>query len=110
MAREFVRTGGRPGKTKKPSYGLRRHSEKRAQQLRQWAEIKKRKLDRQKRVQGYTWCQKCKKRTTRLELDHIKPAGKGGDWTEDNAQLLCCGFGSCHEEKHGIPWPKPKLS
>lgn len=34
-----------------------------------------------------------------FELDHKVPLYLGGDDTEENCQILCCGPGSCHERK-----------
>lgn len=80
-------------------------SPKREQQLRDWAAIKRQKIRAQREEKGTTWCEVCGFKTDRLDLDHMKPAGNGGSWTADNAQLICTGEGSCHDKKHGIPWP-----
>lgn len=90
---------------KRGTKGLRQVSPKREQRLREWARIKRRKIRTQREARGYTWCEVCDKPTQYLELDHVVPAGNGGTWTADNAQLICAGDGSCHDVKHGRPWP-----
>ncbi len=35
-----------------------------------------------------------------LDLDHMIPTGRGGEWEPENAQLLCR---PCHSRKHGEP-------
>ncbi|AXR28633.1 HNH endonuclease [Pseudomonas aeruginosa] len=34
-----------------------------------------------------------------FELDHKVPLFQGGEDTEENCQILCCGPGSCHDHK-----------
>ena len=83
-------------------------SVKQADKKARWALIKESMIQAQIRTQGFTSCMVCgAKDPKRLDLDHIVPAGKGGEWEPRNAQLVCGGQGSCHSEKHGEPqWTK----
>lgn len=91
---------------KKPRKGLKPVSEKRAEERKVWALIKKSMLLAQLRTNGHTSCMECGEMNPEpIDLDHMTPSGRGGAWTPDNAQLLCRG---CHSSKHGrVEWSKP---
>lgn len=94
--------------TLKPGKRIKPESEDRKTLKKRWAFIKHIMILTQRRTNGHTACMECGAVNPRtLELDHIIPAGEGGPWTPDNAQLLCAGPGSCHARKHGEPeWSK----
>lgn len=74
-------------------------SEDQAKLKKRWALIKAAMTIAQIRTNGWTSCMACGSMNPKpLDLDHIWPAGKGGPWTPDNAELLCR---RCHDEKHG---------
>lgn len=40
------------------------------------------------------------------ECDHVIPRSKSGHYSPNNMAWLCAGPDSCHETKHGQPWPE----
>lgn len=79
---------------------IRPRSKKQAAKARRWMQIKAEKQRAQLDDKGFTYCERCGFPTEWLELHHIEYAGRGGEWTEDNALLLCAGPGSCHDRQH----------
>ena len=103
------RTEKMPAPKSRRRKGLAPESEDMKKLKKRWAFIKACMILSQRRTNGYTSCMECGAvDPERLDLDHITPAGNGGTWTPDNAQLLCAGVpGSCHSKKHGEPqWSK----
>lgn len=97
MKRTPLKRGG-PLKRGKP---LRRVSEKQKSKLEAWAEIKRKKMLEQIAEMGFNFCEACGVQTNSLDLDHIVPAGRGGTWTADNAQLLGRLPGPCECHQRG---------
>lgn len=71
-----------------------------------WAKIKAARVQRQVEVRGYTYCERCGRKTRHLELHHTEYAGRGGSWTDDNGELICAWPepNNCHELEHGRPF------
>ncbi len=44
-------------------------------------------------------CERCGRRTARVEVDHRIPRAQGGGHDLANLQVLCKGPGSCHDRK-----------
>jgi len=96
------------GHDRAPRKPLRQRSEKQEVKESEWQAIKRRKVNRQRAIHGFTFCERCGKRTKWLQCHHTDYRSRGGSNTEDNAELLCTGPGSCHEREHGTPWPKDR--
>lgn len=80
---------------------IARESDNHKKLVERWKLIKRAFVLCQIRTNGYTSCMECGAVNPEpIDLDHIIPAGKGGLWVADNAQLLCR---KCHTSKHGEP-------
>ena len=80
-------------------------SDAQAERKKTWAFIKVCFLEAQRKTDGHTSCMECGAVDPKpIDLDHIIPTGRGGEWTPKNAQVLCR---ACHSIKHGKPeWSK----
>lgn len=104
--RERIQSGSLRRSPMKRGKAPKAVSEDRKVLLARWRFIKACMVLAQRRTNGYLSCMECGSiDPPKLELDHIIPAGNGGTWTPDNAQLLGAGPGSCrcHDRKHGLP-------
>lgn len=105
MQREFVARGGEKVRKEKSSRRkpMPTITDAQARKKNIWKQIRRTMLLAQERTNGHLSCMECGlvvDDATQLELDHIIPAGRGGLWVADNAQLLCR---KCHNAKHGEP-------
>lgn len=113
MMREFIETEGRrPEKPKaRRRKGLPHESEKQQVKNETWQLIRASMLISQLRTQGFYSCFLCGvicEEPRMLDLDHIVPRSKGGDYGPRNAQLSCNrlspnGAQACHVQRHGEP-------
>ncbi len=83
----------------------------RREELEAWGFIRRCMLLAQLRTDGHYSCMSCGLKTSKaahLDLDHLIPAGNGGAWDPENAELKCNrlsrnGSKACHVTKHGEP-------
>lgn len=111
MQEQFIREAGEKPKrdrkaeslTRKRNLGrskpIKPESDEHKKLKRRWALIKQSMIQAQLRTNGHTACMECGAvNPMPLDLDHIIPTGRGGEWWPTNAQLICR---RCHDSKHG---------